>query len=45
MSLFRFLGGRVRGVRVLDLIAIGILEALAPSVHLLRKAGCAFRGC
>ena len=38
MSLIRFLGGRVRGVRVLDLIAIGILAVLAPSVY-LAKAG------
>jgi hypothetical protein len=38
MSVFRFLFGRVRGFRVLDIGALTILAVLAPAVY-LTKAG------
>jgi cell division protein FtsL len=38
MSFFRFIFGRVRGFRVLDIAALAVLAVLAPAVY-LTKAG------
>jgi len=43
MNPFRRLGQRVRGVRVVDLIAIAILIVLAPAVYLTKASAGATR--